>query len=83
VELVRKTTILFPPDLHRHLCRIARQRRVSMGRLVREACEARYGGVSAEERLEAARELALLALPVGSVASMKRESTPRPKDLVR
>lgn len=82
MELSKKTTILFPPDLHRHLAGVARQQKVSFGRLVRAACEAQYGLCSAEDRLEAVKELCGLSLPVGNVAQMKRESVPDPEDLL-
>jgi hypothetical protein len=42
MELTKKTTILFPPDLHDPLTQLASKRGTSLGALVREACEARY-----------------------------------------
>ena len=39
MELSKKTTILFPPDLHRRLAQLAAQRGTSLGTLVRRACE--------------------------------------------
>ncbi len=74
MELIKKTTILFPPDLHTHLVEVARQGGVSLGELVRSACEAQYGAASKEERLRAVARLRRLSLPVASVKSMKRQS---------
>jgi hypothetical protein len=82
MELSKKTTILFPPDLHDRLVRLAAQRGTSLGGLVREACEAQYGGVPEEERIDAVRELATLSLPVATPQVLERESVPRPEDLL-
>lgn len=80
MELSKKTTILFSPELHEHLARVAKERGTSLGELVREACETVYGGVSAPERRAAVRKMRSLALPVADVATMKRESVPEPED---
>ncbi len=80
--LVKKTTILFPPKLHRHLAQLAGRRGLSLGQLVREACEGKYGPTPVEERLAAARELAGLSLPVASPRVMKRQSVPAPGEIV-
>jgi hypothetical protein len=82
MELSKKTTLLFPPDLHRQLTRLARQQGVSLGELVRRACEARYGIVSRESRLAAVSELEAMSLPVADPEQMERESVPRPEDLL-
>jgi hypothetical protein len=76
MELTKKTTILFPPDFHERLSRLAKQQGTSLGDLVRKACEIQYGLVSTETRLEAVRQLAALSLPVGKPGTMKRESVP-------
>ena len=81
VELSKKTTILFSSQFHAHLTRVAEQRGVSLGRLIRDACEAHYGSVSAEDRLQAVRDLAGLNLPVSDPQTMKRESVPNVEDL--
>ena len=82
MELNKKTTILFPQELHERLARLAKQRGVSLGELVRSACEHQYGLFSEQERLEALDDLARLALPVSDPETMKRESTPSPDDLM-
>ena len=74
--LTKKTTILFPPELHHRLTRLAEQKGTSLGELVRSACEREYGGATAEEKLAAVRRLASLKLPVSTVRRMKRESLP-------
>jgi predicted DNA-binding protein len=81
MELIKKTTILFPPELHHRLTRLAQQRGSSLGELVRSACEQQYGAPSREERLAAVRRIAELNLPVGDARRMKRESVPRAEDL--
>ena len=74
MDLTKKTTILFSPELHRRLSRLAVRRRTSLGELVREACEAQYGVMGSADRAKAVSELAALNLPVGSPAQLKRES---------
>jgi hypothetical protein len=82
MELSKKTTILLTPELHARLARLARQRGVSIGELVRSACERQYGLVSAEARSAAVRELAGLRLPVGEPDEMKRQSVPDARELL-
>jgi hypothetical protein len=82
MELSKKTTLLFPPDLYRDLTRLARQRQVSVGELVRRACEVQYGIVSRESRLAAVKELEAMSLPVGDPKQLERESVPDPEDLL-
>ena len=82
MELTKKTTILLSPALHEHLTRTAKQREKSLGQLIREACESQYGYVSSEDRVRAVDELRRLSLPVGSPRKMKRESVPKPQDLL-
>jgi hypothetical protein len=82
MELSKKTTILFPPDLHERLSRLAAQKGVSLGELVRSACERQYGIVSREDRLAAVRSLAALEPPLGDTARMKLESVSDPEDLL-
>ncbi len=76
MELIKKTTILFPPELYEQLAQLAEQRDTSVGELVRSACRAQYRLATKGERLAAVRELAALALPVGTPEEMERESVP-------
>jgi len=80
-KLTKKTTILLRPELHRRLTRLAEQRHTSVGDLIRTACERQYGLAGSEERMEAARALAALDLPVGSPEEMKWESVPTPQEI--
>lgn len=82
MELSKKTTLLFSPELHRRLTSLAAKRHVSLGELVREACEARYGIAGSPERSEAVRALGALNLPVGTPSSMKQESQPAPEGVL-
>lgn len=82
MELTKKTTILLSPDLYEHLTRTARERHKSLGQLVREACEIHYGHAPTEDRIRAVQELRRLSLPVGSPRRMKRQSVPKPQDLI-
>ena len=76
MELSKKTTILFPPDLHGQLVRCAAREGTSLGELVRPACRIQYAATSPENRLRALEELRSMSLPVGSPQEMKRESVP-------
>jgi predicted DNA-binding protein len=82
MELSKKTTILFSPELHERLSRLAVERGTSLGDLVRRACERQYGLPTKEEKLAAVRGLATLTLPVGDPKQMKRESVPDPQELL-
>lgn len=82
MELTKKSTILFPADLHERLTRLAEVQGVSLGELVRRACEERYGLVSPDERLMAVREVAALSIPVDDVEQMEEESVPHPDELL-
>jgi len=82
MELSKKTTILLSPELHRRLSRLAERRGVSLGQLVREACEVQYGVAGSSSRSEAVQALAALDLPVGTPEQLKRESQPEPGALL-
>ena len=82
MELSKKTTILFTPELHQRLARLAAQNRTSIGELVRTACERQYGLKSRQERADAVRELGAIYLPVGDPRRLKEESVPDPSDLL-
>ena len=76
MELSKKTTILFPPQLYQRLASLADQRHTSVGELVREACRAQYSLTSCADRLVLVERLGALTLPVGTVEEMERESVP-------
>ena len=76
MQLVKKTTILFPPDLYDQLARLAKQRDSSVGELVRSACRLQYSLVSKNMRMAAVREMAAMSSPVGTPEEMERESLP-------
>lgn len=78
MSLSKKTTALFPPDLHEQLTRQAEREGTSLGDLVRRACRAEYGFICQEERRRALAELLAMDLPVGDLEQMKRESVPTP-----
>ena len=78
MELVKKTTILLSPALHKRLTRLAKERGESLGQLVRSACEEKYVEVSRADRLRALEELRRMSAPVGTPGQMKRESVPEP-----
>ena len=82
MELSKKTTILFPDDLHERLVGLARQRKVSLGFLVRDACVHQYGLHAPEDRIDAARALSEMALPVGTPQELEDESVPSPQELM-
>jgi len=82
MELSKKTTILFSPELHARLSELAAHRGVSLGWLVRSACERQYGESTPQERLTAVENLASLNLPVATPEEMARESVPTPDQLM-
>lgn len=82
MELSKKTTILFPPQLHERLSRLAAQKGTSLGDLVRTACERQYRLPTKEEKLAALARLVALKLPVAHPRRMKQESVPGPKEIM-
>ena len=82
MELTKKTTILFPPDLHKFLTALAKRRGLSMGELIRVACENQYGFADPVRRLEAVSQLASLNLPVGTPRELKEQSVPSADELM-
>jgi hypothetical protein len=72
MEIAKKTTILFPPDLSQHLAALARDRHSSVTELVRSACLAQYRLTDRRKPLSAVAELAGMAIPVDPVRQMER-----------
>ena len=81
MELSKKTTILSSPALHDRLSHLALEKHVSLGELVRSACEKQYGLSCAGSRLSAVRQLAALDLPVTDTRTMKEQSVPSAEEL--
>ncbi|MBW2356506.1 MAG: hypothetical protein JRF23_07030 [Deltaproteobacteria bacterium] len=81
MELSKKTTILFPPELHQRLSAIAAQRGISLGELVRSACERHYATLTSETRVAAVCKLAAMKLPVGTPKEMKAEAVAPSKEV--
>jgi hypothetical protein len=79
--LTHKTTILLSEPLHRQLTALAKERRQSLGELVRRACEQQYGAVDQDTRRRAVDELAAMRLPVGPVEQLLAESVADPRPL--
>jgi hypothetical protein len=69
----KKTTILMPRRLHESLRRAAKRRRASVGQLIREACEAHYGGPSIEDKLALLERVVAFQEPVSSAEEMHDE----------
>ncbi len=82
MELTKKTTILFPELLHKRLTQLAKQNKVSLGRLVRSACEKQYGLVSQSEAEKALNDLAELSLPIAEMTELKSQLNPTPDKLM-
>ena len=82
MELSKKTTILLSPELHERLTRLAKTKQTSLGQLVREACEARYGAATRQEKLEAVKQLSEMNLPVDTVEVMKEQSNRFKNDII-
>jgi hypothetical protein len=82
VARTKKITVLFSPELHERLSRLAENRRASLEDLVRRACELQYGFLSSEARLDAVRELAGLSLPLADSSVLEQESVPAAGDLL-
>ncbi len=73
VKRMKRTQILFPEEQFRLLEKEAAQRKCSIGLLVREAVTKEYTASSREKRLEAARRLAAMNLPVLDWEELEKE----------
>lgn len=71
--LTKKTTILFPPKMYRQLEHVAKQQGTSVAHLVRQAAIQRYLLPDRRTRLDAAKAIAAMNLPVGDWRTMEKE----------
>lgn len=76
----KRVEILFDPDQYARLERIARERRESVGALIREAVQKTYLGPTREEKLAAVRWMAAQNIDLGSWEELEEEMA---RDLVR
>ena len=74
MELSKKTTILLSPRLYSMLKGISKTKNLSIGELIRSACEKQYGLSAQSEALKAVDALSEMRLPVATPGEMKRES---------
>jgi hypothetical protein len=72
VASTRRAQILMDPEEYEQLERVARERRTSVGELVRVAVRKEYL-TSRDERMRAVERIAAMELPVGDWDEMKRE----------
>jgi hypothetical protein len=70
---MKRTQILFPEDEYRYLRREAAARHCSVGHLVREAVGQVYLAQPRQARLDAARELIEMDLPVADWPQIEEE----------
>ena len=82
MELSKKTTILLSPRLFELLKSKSRSEESSIGALIRAACEKQYGWAPEADVHAAVDRLSSLALPIAGTDLMKRESVPRPEELM-
>ena len=71
--MTKKTTVLFPPKLYRHLEMVARKQKRSVGDLIRDAVAVQYGKGGVAARLRAIDALSKLGAPVADPEQMERE----------
>ena len=72
-RMTKKTTILFPPKLYKHLERVAHRQHRSVGDLVREAVAVQYGTDGVGARVKAIDALARVNAPVGEPEELEAE----------
>lgn len=72
-QMTKKTTILFPPKLYKHLSRVAKRQGRSVGDLVRDAVEIQYGEGGVEARLRAVDALLRVKASVREPAELEEE----------
>ena len=82
MELSKKTTILLSPRLYNMLKSLSKTNKLSIGELIRSACEKQYGLIPEIEAVDAIDSLSSMALPVDLPDVMKHESIPSPKELL-
>ena len=73
-SMTKKTTVLFDPDRYERLRRVAKARGRSVGDLIRESVEARFGLVPGPDRVRAVEAIGAMSLPVGTWEEMEAET---------
>ena len=76
----KRVEVLFDPEQYARLDRIAKERRESVGALIREAVARQYLGPTKEEKLAAVRWIAAQNIDLGSWEELEEEMS---QDLVR
>ncbi len=73
MALKKRVEILFEPDKYSYLEDIARRRKTSVGKLIREAVEKTYLDADMEKRLEAVERLISANLDLGDWEDIKKD----------
>lgn len=69
----KRVEVLFDPEQYARLERIAKERRESVGALIREAVQREYLGPTKEEKLAAVARIAAMNIEVGDWEEIEEE----------
>lgn len=72
-QLTRRVEVLFSEGMAAHLKEVAERENASMGTLIRQAVQEKYGIASSDEKLAAVERLYALEAPIGEWGLMERE----------
>jgi predicted DNA-binding protein len=72
-QMTKKTTILFPPKIYKHLVQVAKRQNRSVGDLVRDAVEIQYGEGGVRARLHAVDALLRVNASIGEPSALEEE----------